>query len=41
MAPLKKNIYSLSFLTDNLKAANKRYLDFIAAFDNQQVDRKK
>jgi len=41
MAPLKKNIYSLSFLADNLKAANKRYLDFIAAFDNKQVGRKR
>jgi predicted transcriptional regulator len=41
MAPLKKNIYSLAFLADNLKAANKRYLDFIAAFDNRQVGRKR
>jgi predicted transcriptional regulator len=41
MAPLKKNIYSLSFLADNLKAANKRYLDFIAAFDNKEVGRKR
>jgi len=41
MAPLKKNIYSLAFLADNLKAANKRYLDFIAAFDNKQVGRKR
>jgi predicted transcriptional regulator len=41
IAPLKKNIYSLTFLADNLKAANKRYLDFIAAFDNQQVGRKR
>jgi len=37
MAPLKKNIYSLSFLTENLKASNKRYLDFISAFDNKEV----
>jgi DNA-binding MarR family transcriptional regulator len=41
MAPLKKNIYSLAFLADNLKAANKRYLDFISAFDNQDVGRKR
>jgi len=41
MAPLKKNIYSLSFLTDNLKASNKRYLDFISAFDNKEVGRKR
>jgi len=41
MAPLKKNIYSLTFLADNLKAANKRYLDFIAAFDNKEVGRKR
>jgi DNA-binding MarR family transcriptional regulator len=41
MAPLKKNIYSLAFLSDNLKAANKRYLDFIAAFDTRQAGRKR
>jgi len=41
MAPLKKNIYSLSFLTDNLKASNRRYLEFISAFDNKVVGRKR
>ena len=41
MARLKKNIYSLTFLADNLKAANKRYLDFIAAFDNKEAGRKR
>lgn len=41
VAPLKKNIYSLSFLADNLKAANKRYLEFISAFDNKEVGRKR
>jgi hypothetical protein len=41
MAALKKNIYSLSFLTDNLKASNKRYLEFISAFDNKEVGRKR
>lgn len=40
-ASLKKNIYSLSFLTDNLKSANKRYLEFISAFDNKEVGRKR
>ncbi|HKK58602.1 MAG TPA: hypothetical protein VJ937_03935 [Salinivirga sp.] len=41
MASLKKNIYSLSFLADNLKASNKRYLEFISAFDNKEVGRKR
>jgi len=41
MAILKKNIYSLSFLKDNLEAANKRYLEFISAFDNKEVGRKR
>lgn len=41
MASLKKNIYSLTFLTDNLKLANRRYLEFISAFDNKEVGRKR
>jgi predicted transcriptional regulator len=41
MAPLKKNIYSLSFLSENLKASNKRYLEFISAFDNKEIGRKR
>jgi len=41
MAPLKKNIYSLTFLTDNLKSANNRYLEFISAFENKEVGRKR
>jgi predicted transcriptional regulator len=41
MATLKKNIYSLTLLANNLKAANKRYLDFIAAIDNKEVGRKR
>jgi len=41
MASLKKNIYSLSFLSDNLNASNKRYLEFISAFDNKEVGRKR
>ncbi|HOY32333.1 MAG TPA: hypothetical protein PKW80_10675 [Bacteroidales bacterium] len=40
-ARLKKNIYSLSFLTDNLKASNRRYLEFISAFDNKEVGRER
>ena len=41
MARLKKNIYSLSFLADNLKASNKRYLEFISAFNNKEIGRKR
>lgn len=41
MAPLKKNIYSLSFLSENLKASNRRYLEFISAFENKEVGRKR
>jgi DNA-binding MarR family transcriptional regulator len=41
MAPLKKNIYSLSFLSESLKASNRRYLEFISAFDNKEVGRKR
>jgi len=41
MAPLKKNIYSLSSLADNLKASNKRYLEFISSFDNKESGRKR
>ncbi|MBW6481165.1 MAG: hypothetical protein K0B37_17180 [Bacteroidales bacterium] len=40
-APLKKNIYSLVYLMDNLKAANKRYIEFISAFDNKTIGRKR
>ncbi len=32
-APLKKGIYSLGMLKDILNSANKRYLEFISAFD--------
>ena len=39
MAPIKKNIYSLTFLAENLKSANKRYLEFISAFDNKETGR--
>ena len=41
IAPLKKGIYSLVFLADILKAANKRYLEFISCFDNKDAGRKK
>jgi hypothetical protein len=41
MASLKKNIYSLSFLSEILKASNKRYLEFISAFDNKEIGRKR
>ena len=36
LAQLKKNSYSLLFLTDNLKASNKIYLEFILVFDNKE-----
>ena len=41
IASLKKNIYSLTFLADNLGDSNKRYLEFISAFDNKEVGRKR
>jgi hypothetical protein len=41
IAALKKNIYSLGDLSGLLGAANKRYLEFISAFDNKEVGRKK
>ena len=39
-APLKKNSYSLSLLAALFKASNKRYLEFISAFDNKEAGRK-
>jgi len=41
MAGLKKNIYSLPLLQQNLQAANKRYLEFISAFKNKEAGRKR
>ena len=41
MAPLKKNIYCLSFLADNLKGPNRRYLEFISAFGNKGIGHKR
>ncbi len=40
-APLKKNIYSLTLLSLLFKASNRRYLEFISAFDNKEVGRKR
>jgi len=37
MAHLKKNIFSLPLLKDNMDASNKRYMDFISAFDNKNA----
>ncbi len=39
-AHLKKNIYSLTPLAFLFKASNKRYLEFISAFDNKEAGRK-
>lgn len=41
MATLKKSIYSLPLLKDNMQAANNRYLEFISAFDNKQTGYKR
>jgi hypothetical protein len=40
-ASLKKNIYSLTPLAFLFKASNKRYLEFISAFDNKEAGRKR
>lgn len=40
-APLKKGIYSLGMLKDNLLAANNRYLEFISSFDNKEAGHKR
>jgi len=40
-AALKKNIYSLVPLITLFKASNKRYLEFISAFDNKEVGHKR
>jgi len=37
MAHLKKNIFSLPLLKDNMDASNQRYMDFISAFDNKNA----
>ncbi|MDF1573555.1 MAG: hypothetical protein P1P82_18270, partial [Bacteroidales bacterium] len=38
---MKKNIYSLTLLALLFKASNKRYLEFISAFDNKEAGRKR
>lgn len=40
-AALKKNIYSLVPLIKLFKASNRRYLEFISAFDNKEAGRKR
>ncbi len=40
-ASLKKNIYSLTLLSLVFKASNRRYLEFISAFDNKEAGRKR
>ena len=40
-AAMKKNIYSLGSLKDCLKAANRRYLEFISAIEDRRVGRDK
>ena len=40
-AHLKKNIYSLTLVALLFKASNKRYLEFISAFDNKEAGRKR
>lgn len=40
-APLKKNIYSLTLLSLLFAASNRRYLEFISAFDNKENGRKR
>jgi len=40
-APLKKNIYSLTLLCLLSQASNKRYLEFISAFDIKEAGRKR
>ncbi len=40
-AQLKKNIYSLTLLAFLFKSSNKRYLEFVSAFDNKEVGRKR
>lgn len=40
LAPLKRSIYSLSDLTELMRAANQRYLDFISEMDDPSAGRK-
>jgi len=40
IAPLKKNIFSLPLLREIMQSSNRRYLEFISAFDNKEAGRK-
>jgi hypothetical protein len=40
-APVKKNIFSLSILSEIMKAANSRYLEFISAIEDNTVGKQK
>lgn len=40
-AKLKKNLYSLTLLAKLFKASNRRYLEFISAFDNREAGRRR
>jgi len=40
-ASLKTNIYSRTLLSLLLRASNRRYLEFISAFDNKEAGRKR
>ena len=39
-APVKKNIFSLSILSEIMKAANSRYLEFISAIEDTPLENK-
>ena len=39
-APVKKNIFSLTALIDIMKAANKRYIEFISAIEDHSIGKK-
>ncbi len=38
---MKKGLYSLGALQENLASSNRRYIEFISAFDNKEVGRKR
>lgn len=40
LAPVKKTLYSLGVLADLLRAANRRYLEFLSSLDDDTVGRK-
>lgn len=41
MAGMKKNIYSLAALQENLRASNQRYLEFVSAIEDKRHGRKR